>query len=52
MLQAGRDGDVRAAEADGGELKGAPVEVGVELVGDVDALGGAVAVGAFSKLIW
>ena len=50
VLASGRDGDDRVAEADLGELERRPVEVGVELIGDVDPLGGAVAVGSFSKL--
>ena len=40
VLRAEGDGDEVVAPADAGELKGAPVEIGAELVGDGDALGG------------
>ena len=39
MLAAGRDGDDVVAEADLGELQGAPVDVGIERVGHHHALG-------------
>ena len=39
VLAAGRDRQDRVAPADAGELEGAPVQVGVELVGDRDGLG-------------
>ncbi len=38
VLQAGRDGDVAAAESDGRELECAPVEVRIEWVADLDPL--------------
>ena len=40
VLAAGRDRKDRVAPADAGELEGAPVQIGVELVGDRDGLGG------------
>src|SRR5208337_3633711 len=38
VLAAGRNRDVRAAESDGRKLECAPVQVGIERVGDVDLL--------------
>src|SRR5262249_27377767 len=39
VLAAGRNVDVVVAEAEPGQLESVPIEVGVELVGNVDALG-------------